>query len=809
MSPSAEESAMEWFDQQAKPFLEANAPEKLASLQSDYDRLMRLMARPEDVTVCFLGNSGVGKSTLLNALAANDVQILPAGGIGPLTAQATEVHYSDEPMFRATYHGKEKLWRVAFAIEARLERQRRMGASEPHQASEVSSDLAAELSEEDKQQAIDDATLPAPSAEDDDIADSLGGFIKQAKNIVCGNQFADRSLEYLVDGLRVACGLEAKWGTKPDAEDVRRLVRVRRIMTAVKTARHYERRSQIDHLDFMEDLKAHAAGFLSPLIERIEVGWPADVLRDGVKLVDLPGIGIAQDSYRDVTKSYVREKARAVIVVVDRAGPTESTVELLRTSGYWDRLVGAADDPSSDACNMLIAVTKVDDVAHTEWCDRVSKLKPGQPRPKRRDVFMELVEEFKPRMRAQIGAQLGKIRDSTNDAINTARHQARQNILEFLEIHPVSAPEMRRLILDDEDDRSFLTDMLQTGIPQLRDSLSRLAKGERDSRATQIKEIRTRLLSSTLNELQVIQSSWQEDNRAAAEAERLEMALEIFITPKKEEYRARAAEFRGYLKETVQARIETLVMEARDESEREVRQYLDGLRHAHWATLRAAVRRGGTFYGSSHINLPDDISGYFQEPMAAVWGQHLLRDIRKRTTELANDIEQMVAEICDWAKLEAGAHVNERLIDSQQARIASLAAQMKAVGKEAADELRESVKVELTKTIRNPINSACEKFVKEGDDIGRGVKSRILELFERLAHEATTAARKPATRILTEKAALVREEIQREFKNGGDPLQDTANLIVRRHEDKRKRSDAQKRKAVLNQVDTALQTCPE
>ena len=69
-------------------------------------------------------------------------------------------------------------------------------------------------------------------------------------------------------------------------------------------------------------------------------------------LVDLPGVGIAQDSYRDVTKSYVRDKARAVVLTVDRAGPTESTMDLIRSSGFWERLVGASDDPESDACNV-------------------------------------------------------------------------------------------------------------------------------------------------------------------------------------------------------------------------------------------------------------------------------------------------------------------------------------------------------------------------------------------------------------------------------------------------------------------------
>ena len=158
-----------------------------------------------------------------------------------------------------------------------------------------------------------------------------------------------------------------------------------------KDDRTYERREGQDPRGFQEDMTAHAAGFLSPLIERIEVGWPSELLRSGVVLVDLPGVGIAQDSYRDVTKSYVRDKARAVIVTVDRAGPTESTMELLRTSGYWQRLVGAADDPASDACTMLIAVTRVDDVTQTEWQNQTSILEEGAKRPKKRDVFAQLV----------------------------------------------------------------------------------------------------------------------------------------------------------------------------------------------------------------------------------------------------------------------------------------------------------------------------------------------------------------------------------------------------------------------------------
>lgn len=49
----------------------------------------------------FLGASGVGKSTLINALVAGSDVILPAGGIGPLAALAMQVSCSEEPCFEA------------------------------------------------------------------------------------------------------------------------------------------------------------------------------------------------------------------------------------------------------------------------------------------------------------------------------------------------------------------------------------------------------------------------------------------------------------------------------------------------------------------------------------------------------------------------------------------------------------------------------------------------------------------------------------------------------------------------------------
>jgi len=799
-----------WFEAHARPFLARNAKDRLAALENDYARLKRLLAESDKVTVCFLGNSGIGKSTLLNALAAGANQVLPAGGIGPLTAQATEVHYSEVPSFKVNYHARKHLWKVAFALEQRLVNQLRAAKKAEGKAVEAvmpegPSDLESQLDDEDREAALEDAGHAAGSP-DAPAEDPLEGIIKQAKQIITGNQFSDKTLPYLVDALRAACDTKPRWNQAIDADDMKRIVRIQQIFQRAKDNRVHERKQTDDPAEFKADLKTHAAGFLSPLIERIDVGWPSEVLQSGVILVDLPGVGIAQDSYREITKKYVSEQARAVIVVVDRAGPTESTVDLLRDSGYWQRLVGASDDPSSDPCSLLMAVTRVDDVAEEEW--RNFPVAEGVSKPKKREVFARLVGEFKPRMKAQIGEQLGKIGGSSNVAVQTAREQARANILNSLEIHPVSAPELRKLLLDDEDDRPFLQNAEQTGIPSLQQSLSRLAHAERESRRSRLQEVSARLSGTLLNELRIIDGQWRQQGRAAEEAQKLEAALEEILEPKRKEYDRRVGAFREFLEETVQAKIDALVLEARAVAEVEVRAYLISLQGAHWGTLRAAVRRGGSFYGSRAINLPDDISNYFQEPMAAVWGQRLLKDIRKRTSDLSSDIETMVAEICVWANQNGGTAINVQLLENQQARVAALAAQMKQVGKEAVDELRETVKVRLTEVIRAPIKGACESFVNKGDDIGPGVKNRILDLFRQLADKATTAAQKPAVAILQSNFAEVRSEIQSAFAQGGDPIQTTADLIVERHEARVKRSDAQKRGPILAELEKVFETCP-
>ena len=98
-----------------------------------------------------------------------------------------------------------------------------------------------------------------------------------------------------------AGGYKTRWDSVFDEGDAGRIARVRQALIASETNTPYERSEQHNTGSFTADLKDHAAGFLAPLIEKIQVGWPSKILEAGVILVDLPGVGIAKDSYRQVT----------------------------------------------------------------------------------------------------------------------------------------------------------------------------------------------------------------------------------------------------------------------------------------------------------------------------------------------------------------------------------------------------------------------------------------------------------------------------------------------------------------------------
>ncbi|QVL33864.1 dynamin family protein [Telmatocola sphagniphila] len=782
------EKLISWFQSDVKPFLENIQPEKVGPLEADAHNLEAVaQTADQELTVCFLGNAGVGKSTLINSLVAGKDVILPAGGIGPLTAQALAVRYAPQRRFEVEYHPPQNLWQLTFALESVLQREARRDRS-------VSGED--ELKQESGNETRTESELGAVSGPQ--LGKTLEELKRQAQLLVTGDQDQQTDLDYLVDTLREATANKRIWGTTPRPEDE---ARVRQIREALSWASETGKPCTFTAEDagFQAALGHHASGFLAPLIKELRVYWDSPLLSEGVTLVDLPGVGIVNDVYEATTSKWIRERARAVILVVETRGLNATHAELLRSSGFLNRLLYAADDPTADPVVLMVVVVKGDLVAEEEYIKDRSR--------KKREHFADVRSKSIEHIRHQLRSQLEEVWASDDVTRERTRKGVIETILAGLQVHPVSAPQYRKLLEADEDDRAFISESHQSGIPGLVAGLTDLARSQRQAQALRLREVGGDFFQRVLATVRVNQAKWREEARASQEAERLRSELDEFLEPLRREFHARQGAFREFLRETLPSNIRELVEKAKGQSSRDIEKYLNTLQDAHWATLRAAVRKGGAFDGARNINLPLDFAIRFEEPIAEVWGKSVLKEIRGRTQQFARDCVTFVDQVVEWAKKQ-GARVQTQLVLAQREEIIADAKRLEAVGREMVNELRDQVKNTLIRKVEGPIRKKCEKFVKDNEDRGSGVKVRILGLFNQLARDATEAASVPAIEILTAQFREVEKEILVVFEQHTDPLTSAADSIVASHELRVKRSDAQKRKKVLADVDAVLTACP-
>ena len=171
------ERVRQWYRQRARSFLDEFTPERVHEFDRDQARIDALESTlGEESPVCFVGHSGVGKSTLINTLVADTRAVLPQGGIGPLTAQATCVRWAESPYFRATYLPAAKLNQVVFGLERHLQHRAGTTGSTP----DAVPDEQMELDPEDRAETQADASEIAG----DGASDRINALIRQASLLV-------------------------------------------------------------------------------------------------------------------------------------------------------------------------------------------------------------------------------------------------------------------------------------------------------------------------------------------------------------------------------------------------------------------------------------------------------------------------------------------------------------------------------------------------------------------------------------------------------------------------------------------------
>jgi hypothetical protein len=525
-------------------------PGRLVDFDAELERLRKAhSAFNAELVVCFLGLSGVGKSTLINALVDGRRSTLPHGGIGPLTAQALSVRRGSPPKFEVVYHSPGQIWKLITALEWGFRDELNQGG-------------LAEPTGSVREVAVEDPLTPDEREELGEVTESkeiqdrsqVESYRKQAQLLVRGGQDVSGTIAYLIDSLRAAVGKPPRRGVECVDEDAGR---IRKLKEALAAGR-YECHGTVTEERFRAELQDHASGFLAPLIKEMRVTCDSESLPAGVVLVDLPGLGVAGDIHKIVTSQWVREHARCVVLVVSHRGIQEDEAQLLQESGFLNRLIYTAENPADDPVTLMVAMVRGDEIAVSRYMTDRQNGKQVRTRP---EYFAEVCDESRQLVYEQLKPQLRRAWSSGQ--IQEVQIQVIDNLLETLEVHPVSAVEYARAIAHDPYVPSFLGEPGLSNIPGLLNTLMCQAERRRESEIRRLEEVLTDFQSRLDTTLEVIKVQWMEDRRAAAEAERLRDELILFLEPLRGEYRTRQGAFREFLRETLPQTIRAEVAKAR------------------------------------------------------------------------------------------------------------------------------------------------------------------------------------------------------------------------------------------------------
>lgn len=256
-----------------------------------------------DVAIALVGGTGAGKSTLLNALV--NARLLPVNDHKACTAAVTEVAYAPGPGYTAEI---EFIPRAKWQHEVELLRA-------------LIADARVALAE----------------------ADGVGGpQLAPADRSGASESAADARATCVK--LKAVYGLED--GVDPLDVDLDLLVEDPEITRAFADKTRFVQCHEIGEFRKNIDKYLRSGHCFWPIVQTVKIRGPFEALRLGVKLIDLPGINDPNEAREKVTKQYLKTCRFVWIVFNMKRSLTRDVMELMQSDDFLRQIVMDGRDNS-------------------------------------------------------------------------------------------------------------------------------------------------------------------------------------------------------------------------------------------------------------------------------------------------------------------------------------------------------------------------------------------------------------------------------------------------------------------------------
>lgn len=726
-----------------------------------------------------VGPSQAGKSTLINALAGE--RVLATTGVGDAkTLKETVLTYSSEGdrLLRVRYISKQEAQRRRFTLEAYARKQPELksafvkpwnnketaaaGAKDdaPDLSTEAASDETAAVRRElDRRYAtlvMQIKTLIYPEVRDPTKREAL----PEADRV----SLKSATLADWVDGWCILLGHEPVAGVRFGP-----LWRPRLADAAERLGRTVEiRESEVRPKPFRDAVERHTAEGLAFLVDRVEIAVPSEDLEQ-MDVEDLPGVGNYQDPAADVARNVLAKAMRerdldGLLVVAAQNGLDQNTASLVEETAVLRRVLQGQTD-------LAIAITHIDQIAR----ERAQKMEdqgmddadfPSHDeilRSANEDAAVPQVQRLQELLQCEVVDLEEPERSTRVDAV-----LARTRVVGV----EASAAEAFRFNLRQKIDGAFAKSYEGTGFPDLANHFKGRAQKRHSERLQRVVAQTGRIraaISADLARIARDHDVAEAVQLAAAAREAYLKALQASQLPLSNRWATTRERAATRLSHGIPAQLPTTQLKAQKEASRRKRAVIRGCEHAgpygliHWATMKAALRWGGTWSGAHCLDLPGALAEALMPALLAGW-RRLAEEVKGLMATYEAGAESLLAAL-DQAAAEAarsaGLQPNEAAIADAREQLRNNLKTALTLVDAHVEQLNERVPQRLRHVLKDHFESECARVLQRNPHDGRpGYTRRLLSGYDEIGEEAIEKGAEDGVKVLRKALHTLRRQIQ-------------------------------------------------